>query len=136
MGSHGDMLAAMIQGNVTYYSDAYRNATNRIHGGELGEDLDKIGDLVARFSKIAEPIIKNFISSIVRGRNPMRILDVGCGSGVLLKSAYASHGNATGIGIDIDEKVVQQARENIYTWGLSYRFEIRHGDIRHRPGWN
>ncbi|WP_321370195.1 class I SAM-dependent methyltransferase [uncultured Desulfuromusa sp.] len=134
MESNGDMLAAMIQGNVTYYSDAYRNVTNRIHGGELGDDLDKIGDLVARFSKIAEPIIKNFISSIVHGKNPMRILDIGCGSGVLLKSAYDSNGNATGVGIDIDEKVVRQAGENISTWGLSDRFEIRHGDIRHISG--
>jgi 2-polyprenyl-3-methyl-5-hydroxy-6-metoxy-1,4-benzoquinol methylase len=129
-GSNGDMLAAMIQGNVTYYSDAYRNVSNRIHGGELADDLNKIGNLVARFSKISEPIIKNFISNIVHDRNPIRVLDVGCGSGILLKSAYDSNGNATGIGIDIDEKVVQQARENISTWGLSDRFEIRHGDIR------
>jgi cyclopropane fatty-acyl-phospholipid synthase-like methyltransferase len=134
MGSSGDILAAMIQGNVTYYNDAYRNVANRIHGDELGDDLDKIGDLVARFSKIAEPIIKSFISSIVHGKNSMRILDIGCGSGVLLKSAYDSNGNATGVGIDIDEKVVQQARENISTWGLSDRFEIRHGDISHVSG--
>jgi 2-polyprenyl-3-methyl-5-hydroxy-6-metoxy-1,4-benzoquinol methylase len=133
-GSNGDMLAAMIQANVTYYSGAYRNVTDRIHGSELGDDLDKIGDLVARFSKIAEPIIKNFISNIVRGRNPMRVLDIGCGSGILLKSAYDSNSNATGIGIDIDEEVVRQARENISTWGLSDRFEIRHGDIRHMSG--
>lgn len=134
MGNNGDMLAAMIQGNITYYSDSYRNVANRIHGGDLGDDLGKIGDLVARFSKIAEPIIKNFISSIVRGKNPMRVLDVGCGSGILLKTAYDSNGNATGIGIDIDEKVVRQARANISSWGLSNRFEIRHGDIRHISG--
>ena len=130
-GDNGDMLAAIIQGNVTYYSDAYRNASHRINGGELGEDLSKIGDVVARFSKLSEPIIKNFIANIVHGKNPMRVLDVGCGSGILLKSAYDSNGHATGVGIDIDEKVVQQARANISTWGLSDRFEIRHGDIRH-----
>lgn len=130
IGGNGDMLAAMIQANVTYYSDAYRNVSNRIHGEELGDDLGKIGGLVARFSKMAEPIIKNFISRIVRGRNPMRVLDVGCGSGVFLKSVFDSNGYATGVGIDIDEKVARQARENISTWGLSKRFEIRHGDIR------
>jgi hypothetical protein len=46
------MLAAMIQANVTYYSDGYRNAADRIHGHELGDDLAEIGDLVARFSNI------------------------------------------------------------------------------------
>ena len=41
MGDNGDMLAAIIQANVTYYNDAYRNVADRIHGGELGEDLEK-----------------------------------------------------------------------------------------------
>jgi 2-polyprenyl-3-methyl-5-hydroxy-6-metoxy-1,4-benzoquinol methylase len=130
-GSNGDMLAAMIQANVTYYSDAYRNAADRIHGGELGDELARIGDLVARFSKISEPIIKDFISGIVRGRNPLRILDIGCGSGVLLKSAFDANALASGIGLEIDEAVVQQARRNILAWGLSDRFEILCGDIRH-----
>ncbi len=130
MGVSGDMLAAMIQANVTYYSDAYRNTADRIRGGELGDELHKIGALVSRFSKIVEPVIKDFVASIVRDKNPVRVLDVGCGSGVLLKSAYESNGNATGVGVDMDEAVVRQARENILNWGLSDRFEIRQGDIR------
>ena len=131
MGTNGDMLAAMIQANVTYYSDAYRNAADRIHGRELGDDLANIGDLVARFSKISEPIIKDFISGIVRGKNPLRIFDIGCGSGVLLKSAFDANALASGVGLDIDEGVVQQARHNISAWGLSDRFEILPGDVRH-----
>jgi 2-polyprenyl-3-methyl-5-hydroxy-6-metoxy-1,4-benzoquinol methylase len=134
VGAQGDTLAAMIQANITYYSDAYRNATYRIHGGELGDYLDKIGDLVARFSKIAEPILKDFITAIVRDKNPMRVLDVGCGSGVFLKSTYDANRNATGIGLDIDETVVRQAKENISAWGLTDRFNILHGDIRHLSG--
>ena len=100
----------------------------------LGKIWKKIGDVVARFSKMTEPIIKNFISGIVRGRNPMRVLDVGCGSGILLKSAHDANDNATGIGIDIDEDVVRQANENISTWGLSHRFKIRHVDILQLSG--
>lgn len=99
MGANGDMLAAMIQANVTYYSDAYRNVGDRIHGRELCDDLANIGDLVAQFSKISEPIIKDFISGIVRGKNPpLRIFDIGCGSGVLLKSAYDANTLASGVG--------------------------------------
>lgn len=131
IGKDGDMLAAMIQANVTYYSDAYRNAAGRIHGQGLGDDLARIGVLVARFSKISEPIIKNFISGIVRGRNPLRIFDIGCGSGILLKSAFVANPLASGIGLDVDEAVVQQARHNISAWGLADKFEILHGDVRH-----
>ncbi len=130
MGPNGDMLAAMIQANVTYYNDAYRNVAERIRGCELGDDLPKIGDLVARYSKISEPILNAFISKIVIGKNPLRILDVGCGSGVLLKSAFDANPFASGIGLDIDQAVVEQARHNMSAWGLSDRFKILCGDVR------
>ncbi len=130
VGINGDMLAAMVQANVTYYSDAYRNIDSRIRGGELGEDLYKIGDVVARFSKITEPIIREFISNIIRSRNHIRMLDVGCGSGILLKSAFDSNPNTTGVGLDIDVAVVQQAKQNISKWKLSDRL-ILNGDIRY-----
>jgi 2-polyprenyl-3-methyl-5-hydroxy-6-metoxy-1,4-benzoquinol methylase len=133
MNTKGDMLAAMIQANITYYSDAYRNASDRLKGGELGDDLYKMGDLVARFSKIAEPILKHFLSAIVTGRNPMRILDVGCGSGVFLHSIHSANRSATGVGLDIDEAVVRQAKDNMLEWGLKDSFSILLGDIRHPP---
>jgi SAM-dependent methyltransferase len=133
-GPDGDMLAAMIQANVTYYSDAYRNAAERIRGGEPGDDLAEIGELVARYSKISEPVIKDFIAGIVRGKNPLRVLDVGCGSGVLLKSTFDANGYARGVGLDIDEAVAQQARHNLSAWGLSERFQVLQGDVRHIPG--
>lgn len=133
-GNNGDMMAAAIQGNVTYYHDVYRKAADRINGEELGDDLKKIGDLVARYSKIAEPVIRSFITGIVCRKKSTRILDVGCGSGALLKTAFDSNSSVTGIGIDIDDNVVQQARENISAWGISDQFEIRNGDIRHISG--
>jgi 4-hydroxy-2,2'-bipyrrole-5-carbaldehyde O-methyltransferase len=133
MSSKGDMLAAMIQANITYYSDAYRQMADRLRGGELGDDLQRMGALVARFSKIAEPILKDFLSGIVASKNPMRILDVGCGSGVFLQSAHSANRNATGVGLDSDEAVVRQAKDNVAQWGLDDAFRILHGDIRHSP---
>lgn len=129
VGADGDMLSAVIQASVTYYSDAYRNLTARMHGEELGENLDEIGDIVARFSKMTEPVIREFLASLVRGKNPMTVLDVGCGSGFLLRSVYDINSNADGIGLDIDKAVVDQARNNITAWGLTDRFRIHHGDI-------
>jgi 2-polyprenyl-3-methyl-5-hydroxy-6-metoxy-1,4-benzoquinol methylase len=133
IGHKGDMLAAMIQAQVTYYGSAYRNAASRIHGASLGDDLEKIGDVVARFSKIGEPFIRHFTADIVFDRKSMRVLDVGCGSGVFLKSIFDTNSNATGIGIDIDEAVVKQARQNLENWGLSDNFTIIVGDISSPP---
>ncbi|MCB2193452.1 MAG: methyltransferase domain-containing protein [Deltaproteobacteria bacterium] len=129
----GDMVAAMIQANVGYYCDAYRNFTNRLFGGELGDDLEEIGDVVARFSKGIEPIVRDFVKAIVTGKQSLRILDVGCGTAFFLQSAYSVNPTATGVGLDIDPAVARQARENIAAWGLSERFAVVQGDIRHPP---
>jgi 2-polyprenyl-3-methyl-5-hydroxy-6-metoxy-1,4-benzoquinol methylase len=133
IGKEGDLLAAMIQANVTYYSSVYRNVAERMHGASLGDELEKIGEVVARFSKIAEPLLRHFTTLIVSKKKSLRVLDVGCGSGVFLQSIFHANSNATGIGIDIDVAVVEQARQNIEQWGLSHKFRIIAGDICSPP---
>jgi 4-hydroxy-2,2'-bipyrrole-5-carbaldehyde O-methyltransferase len=128
---NGDALAAVVQANVTYYNAAYRHLADRMRGGALGDDLSDIGETVARFSKIGEPILNGFIKSLVPSSRPFRILDVGCGSGFVLKTAWQTNSKAGGTGIDTDEKVAAQARSNLEKWGLQDRFNILDGDIRH-----
>ena len=125
----GDILAAMIEANITYYNSSYRNAAKRMYGAPLGDDVKKIGGLVARFAKIGEPFIRNFITDIVSGTHSPRVLDIGCGSGVFLKSICDANPKASGIGIDIDEEVAEQAKKNLETWGLGDRFGIIAADI-------
>jgi cyclopropane fatty-acyl-phospholipid synthase-like methyltransferase len=99
-------------------------------GAPLGDDLDTIGGLVARFSKIGEPMMKALVHGMVAGKSPMRILDVGCGSGVFLKTIAQVNRHATGIGIDKDKDVASQAARNMENWGLRDKFRIIAGDIR------
>ena len=129
----GDAMAAIIQANVTYYSDAYRHLADRMCGAPLGDDLDEIGEIVARFSKIGEPILRSFIQSLVPTSGLFRMLDVGCGSGFVLKTAWEANKKTTGIGIDTDREVAAQASGNLEKWGLQDCFNILVGDIR--PRW-
>jgi 4-hydroxy-2,2'-bipyrrole-5-carbaldehyde O-methyltransferase len=133
IGDRGDPLAALIQANVTYYNSVYRNVSDRLRGAPRGEYLEEIGDLVARVSKLAEPYVRRFVKSTVAGRQPMRILDVGCGSGVYLRAAHEANRSATGVGIDMDGAVVEQARRNLERWGMADRFEVMVSDIRELP---
>ena len=126
----GDSLGALIQANVTYYNSAYRNIADRMQGGELGDDLGQIGDLVARVSKIQEPFIKHFIADAVSGLHTAKMLEIGCGSGTFMKAAYEANNEVSGIGMDCDEDVVKQAESNIARWGLSDRFKVVLGDIK------
>jgi 4-hydroxy-2,2'-bipyrrole-5-carbaldehyde O-methyltransferase len=128
--SDGDALAAVVQANVTYYNAAYRHLADRMRGAPLGDDLAEIGEVVARFAKIGEPILASFIHALVPASGTFRILDVGCGSGFVLKTAWQANPKASGMGIDMDDKVVALARDNPDRWGLENRFTIISGDIR------
>ncbi len=126
----GDALGAVIQANATYYNSAYRELKDRMQGGDLSDNLENIGNLVARVSKLQEPLIKNFIRDTVKNKNPMNLLEIGCGSGMFMKTAYKTNENTVGLGLDMDTAVVNQAKKNMEKWGLSNRFTISQGDIR------
>lgn len=132
-GQYGDMLTALVQANVTYYNNSYRNAAARMNGAPLGDDLERVGDIVARFSKFTDPVMKHFVSEVVAGKETLKVLDIGCGSGSLLKTILDLNANATGLGVEKDDAVADQAARNILNWGLNDRFEIIKGDIRDLP---
>ncbi len=86
--------------------------------------------MVARSSRIAEPYVKDFIHQLVNKRNPKKILDIGCGSGVYLRHAAKVSSELKCVGIDLDAEVVKETRENMVKWGLKDRFDILQADIR------
>lgn len=131
VGAYGDTLSAIIQANVTYYNNSYRHAADRMKGAALGDDLKWAGDIIARFSKLSDPVIKTFLSDIVPPYPGLRVLDIGCGSGLLLKSISQINPDVSGLGIDVDEAAVRQAMQNMDKWELQERFEIIKGDILH-----
>jgi release factor glutamine methyltransferase len=63
-----------------------------------------------------------------RRQDPLRILDLGVGSGALLCALLTEFGAARGIGVDISTGAAEVARNNLQACGLSARAEIRIGD--------
>ncbi len=58
---------------------------------------------------------------------PLRVLDIGTGSGCLLLSILAACGNTTGVGIDIDNAALTIAATNARRLGLEDRVTWIHG---------
>ncbi len=59
-----------------------------------------------------------------RLREPLRVLDLGTGSGALLCAMLVELPNARGIGVDLSADAVELARRNLQGCGLSARAEI------------
>lgn len=62
------------------------------------------------------------------GRPPMRILDLGTGSGALLLAALTVFPRAEGLGIDASLDAAHVAMQNAAALGLGGRAEVRHAD--------
>ena len=63
-----------------------------------------------------------------RRGEPLRVLDLGVGSGALLCALLVEFANARGVGVDISTDAAEVALGNLDACGLSERAEIRVGD--------
>jgi release factor glutamine methyltransferase len=63
-----------------------------------------------------------------RRAEPLRVLDLGVGSGALVCALLAEFAHARGVGVDISAGAADLARRNVEACGLAGRAEIRVGD--------
>ena len=131
--AQGDGLRGIVEAGVTYYNSVYQQAGARMRGAALGNYLEEMGLVVARFSTIVEPFIHEFVVQTVAGKGEIQMLEVGCGSGVYLRIAAQANPQVHGIGLELDPQVVEQTQQNLQRWGLSDRFQVLQGDISDPP---
>jgi release factor glutamine methyltransferase len=72
-----------------------------------------------------ETVVEAAIELLAKRRNdPLRIADLGTGSGALLIALLHEFQNATGIGTDISQRALDIARANAWTHGLNKRSDF------------
>lgn len=129
----GEPLAALVQEHIAYHGSVYCTLAERLAGAPLGEYLEATATLVARSSRSLEPLLKGFVQEVMRERNPTRLLEIGCGSGIYMCYAAEVCPGLRGLGIDMQESVVRDARSNLVRWNIEDRFEVAQADIRTAP---
>jgi SAM-dependent methyltransferase len=128
-----DGLAALPEEAVVYGADVYRMVGERLAGAPPGDYLETHAELVARTSRVAEPILSTLVTDVVHTLRPRRVLDIGCGSGAYLRHVARASVATTGAGVDVAPEVVELARRNLASWGLGERFSVRQADLRELP---
>ena len=82
----------------------------------------------------SETVIEAAIGLLPDRAKPLRILDLGLGSGCLLLTLLYEFPKASGVGIDVSPEALAIARQNAAALGVAPRATLLAGDWR-RPDW-
>ena len=82
----------------------------------------------------SETIVEQVLAFVPDRSTPLKILDLGTGSGCLLIALLKEYPNARGLGIDLSEEARAYALRNLARHGLAGRGEILGGDWNEAPG--
>lgn len=104
----------------------------RLARGERFTLVDQDGVLIARSSPIVRPFVNEAIDEVVPRRGPLRLLEVGAGSGTYIRHAAERNSELTALGLELQPEVAEFANANLRAWGLAARASVDKGDVRDR----
>lgn len=128
-----DPEAALVEEAATLHQRWVTEAPRRLREGRRLSLDDLRGDLIARSSRTLEAFVADAVADVVPARGAVRLLEIGCGSAIHIRSAAERNPDLTALGIDLAPDVVALARENVRAWGLADRVRIEQGDVLQRP---
>ncbi|WP_260867909.1 class I SAM-dependent methyltransferase [Streptomyces sp. SAJ15] len=130
-----EAVAASLEQMVSYQIPALLHAPAMIKDGRRLTLGDMDGEVTARASRVLEPFIEAAIERVVDRGRPVRLLDIGCGTGVYSRHAARLNPLLTGLAVDLQQDVADQAAANLARWGLADRVDTRRADLRElEPG--
>ena len=103
----------------------------RLREGRLWSIEDQDGELVARSSRITEPMGFEAVDDVIDSSVPQRLLEVGAGSGIYIRYAAEQNPALTAVGLELQADVAEMANRNLDTWGLKDRAHVELCDVRH-----
>ena len=130
-----DSVLAMVEEVVELHHKLITGTIPKLRIGELWSLDDQDGELIARSSRILEAFQAEIIQSAFPAQGALRLLEIGCGSGIYLRYAAERNPSLTAVGLELQPAVVEMARTNLRGWGLESRVKVETLDIREKvPG--
>jgi SAM-dependent methyltransferase len=126
------VLAAHYRSMLDYQAGPYDDLAELLVAapGEGRDDLDRHAALIAVVSRAAAPFVTPLLARAVAERRPGHVLDLGCGTGVYLRSLLELAPEATGVGVELAADVAAEAQAALDAHGLGDRGRVVAGDAR------
>lgn len=128
-----DPSLAMVQEVAGLHHKLISETIPKLRRGQLWSFADQDGELIARSSRILEAFQTEAIQQTFPTSGAVRLLEIGCGSGIYLHYAAARNPSLTALGIELQPAVAEMARANLRSWGLEARVKVEDGDFRTKP---
>jgi SAM-dependent methyltransferase len=125
-----DAVLAFVEEAVSLHHRLLLEAPTLLRAGRGLTLADQEGEMIARSSRILEPLVREAVDDALPERGALRLLEVGCGSGVHVRYAATRNPELTALCLELQPAVAERARENLRAWGLGTRAEVRAGDVR------
>jgi SAM-dependent methyltransferase len=130
-----DPALAMVEEVAGLHHKLIAGTLPKIRNNELWTLEDQDGKLIARSSRILEAFQAKVIQQTFPERGALRLLEIGCGSGIYLRYAAARNPSLTALGLELQPAVAELARTNLRQWRLEDRIKVEDGDFRAKaPG--
>jgi len=125
-----DPEAALLEEVASLHYELIRRLPAMIKDGRSFTLADLDGDVVARSSRILEPLVNAAMDRVIPRSGKVRLLDVGCGSGSYIRYACERNPELEAVGVELEPEVAEATRRHLAAVGLGDRTNIVAGDIR------
>lgn len=125
-----DPTLAMVEEVAGLHHKLISATLPKLRRGELWSLADQDGELIARSSRVLEAFQTEVIRRTFPESGALRLLEIGCGSGVYLRCAAMRNPSLTALGVELQPSVAEMARTNVRSWGLDGRVKVEVGDFR------
>ncbi|MFV0461556.1 MAG: SAM-dependent methyltransferase [Actinomycetales bacterium] len=123
-----DTARAMFEAFDGYHTGLYRELDEPLFRAVPRRDTQDQADLVARLSRLLEPLILDELTKALSEGGAGRVLDIGCGSGALLVHMLQAAPGARGVGVDVASEAVAQTARACARAGVGHRVDLATGD--------
>jgi protein-L-isoaspartate O-methyltransferase len=113
-----------------FHTGLYRDLGAQLGGGKGRADVTRRAEAIADLSRFMQPMVEATLREEVTSRPTRSVLDVGCGSGMLLATMLEAAPAAHGLGVELDPAAAALAVENLDRKGFDGRARVVVGEAR------